>query len=158
MRVFSALILAIALVARAGAGEAGWPYYGGDQGGTRFSAAAAITPDNVDNLVPVWTFRTGDMDRRDDKTMRRTKLEGTPVLADGRLLLCTAFNEVIALDPATGQQLWRYDPAIPTEDVRPANNFNCRGVATWTDTTVDPGAACSKRVVRMQGAICTSMQ
>jgi quinoprotein glucose dehydrogenase len=136
-RVFAFGVLSLTLSAAAAA-EAGWGHYGGDQGGMRYSAAAQIRPANVDDLIPIWTYSTGDIAKRDAKTMRRTKFEATPILAGDKLVLCTSFNEVIALDPGTGKELWRFDPKIPTEKVRPANKFTCRGVATWH--TLLPGA------------------
>ena len=127
--------------------EAGWPHYGGDEGGSRYSTAAQITSRNVGDLVPAWTYRTGDLQRRSREAMRRSKLEVTPILADGRLFLCTPFNEVIALDAETGAEAWRFDPNIATEDVRPANDFTCRGVAFWRDAQAPDGAACRSRVI-----------
>ncbi len=59
--------------------DAGWSHYGGDEGGLRYSAAAQITPENVDDLIPVWTYSTGDLARRDAKTMRRTSMQVTPI-------------------------------------------------------------------------------
>jgi len=124
------LILFLMLTASlAHAQDTGWSHYGGDEGGSRYSAAKQITPANVDNLVPAWTFSTGDLAKRDRETMRRTSMQVTPILVDGKLLVCTSFNEIIALDPASGKQLWRFDPKIPTDDVNPATKFNCRGVA-----------------------------
>ncbi len=130
LRAIAGLFLIAVLFSTAQA-ESAWPHYGGDEGGTRYSAAAQITPRNIDNLIPVWTYTTGDLAKRDAKTMRRTKLQVTPILIGGKLLMCSSFNEVIALDPATGKELWRYDPQIPTNKVGPANGFNCRGVAAW---------------------------
>lgn len=133
----STFLLCIACVCAAAvsAAEAGWPYYGGDEGGLRYSPAVQITLANVDDLIPVWTYSTGDLATRDAKTMRRTKFQATPILAGDKLVTCSSFNEVIALDPGTGKELWRFDPKIATENVRPANKFNCRGVAaqeyTW---------------------------
>ncbi|MEQ1755776.1 MAG: pyrroloquinoline quinone-dependent dehydrogenase [Micropepsaceae bacterium] len=117
------------------AGEAGWSHYGGDEGGSRYSPAKQITPENVDNLIRAWEFSTGDLAKRDRKAMRRTSLQDTPILVGNKLLVCTSFNEIIALDPATGRQLWRFDPKIPTDKVFPANKFNCRGVAVSADTS-----------------------
>jgi len=110
--------------------QTGWTHYGGDAGGMRYSAAAQITPDNVETLDIAWTFSTGDMANRPAGLMRDTAAEGTPILAGGKLVFCTPFNEIIALDPATGEPLWRYDPKIDL-DQRPANQFVCRGVASW---------------------------
>jgi len=69
----------------------------------------------------------------------------TPILADGRLVFCSPFNEVIALDPGTGAERWRFDPKLAT-DYRPANMFNCRGVALWRDPAARAGAACAVRI------------
>ncbi len=144
-RLLWALVLLV-LFSGSALADASWPYYGGDEGGMRYSAAKQITPENVDDLVRVWTFRTGDLDRRSSDLMHETKLEVTPILVGGHLIMCTPFNEVIALDPATGEQKWRFDPKIETEDVDPANNFNCRGVAAWTDPQGATDAICAQRI------------
>jgi quinoprotein glucose dehydrogenase len=60
--------------------------------------------------------------------MRRSKFQVTTILADARLVLCTPFNEVIALDPGTGRRALALQSEDRT-DYRPANLFNCRGVA-----------------------------
>jgi quinoprotein glucose dehydrogenase len=133
-----ALALAISGGARAGAG---WSDYGGDAGGTRYSTAAQITPANVGELRRQWLYRTGDKAGRAAPLMRRVKFETTPILADGRLVLCSSFNEVIALDPRSGRELWRFDPKVAT-DRRPANRYNCRGVAYAVDAAAQAGAIC----------------
>jgi quinoprotein glucose dehydrogenase len=123
----------------------GWEYWGGDAGGTRFSSLNQITPANVDNLVRAWQFRTGDLDSRPPPAMARTKFEATPLFVEDSLVLCSPFNEVIALDPGTGQQKWRYDPKISNEQ-RPGNRYSCRGVAHWVDTQAAENAACRARI------------
>jgi len=123
----------------------GWEFWGGDRGGQRFSELTQITPDNVGNLVRAWTFHTGDLAARSPEVMKRTKFEATPLLVEDSLIFCTPFNEVIALDPGTGAQKWRYDPKISTAQ-RPANRFNCRGVAYWVDDRAPDGAACRSRI------------
>src|SRR5580704_8678757 len=122
-----------------------WEHWGGDRGGMRFSPLAQITPANVGDLVRAWEFRTGDLDSRPPEAMARTKFEATPLLVEDSLILCSPFNEVIALDPGTGAQKWRYDPKISTSQ-RPANRYNCRGVAYWLDSQAAEGAACRSRI------------
>lgn len=85
----------------AGAAE----YYGADPGGSRYAELAQINAGNVDRLVTAWNYRTGDLARRDAAMLRHSKFEVTPILVDGRLLICTPFNEVIALDPGDGHEL-----------------------------------------------------
>jgi quinoprotein glucose dehydrogenase len=122
-----------------------WEYWGGDPGGARFSTNAQITPGNVGRLVRAWEFRTGDLTRRDAKVMARTKFEATPLFVENSLILCTPFNEVIALDPGTGAQKWRFDPRV-SMTLRPANRYNCRGVAYWVDRKAAADAICRARV------------
>jgi len=122
-----------------------WEHWGGDAGGSRYSPLDQITPGNVDTLVRAWEFRTGDLDRRAPEAMRRTKFQATPLLVEDSLIFCSPFNEVIALDPGSGAQKWRFDPEIPTNQ-RPANRYNCRGVAYWVDGSAAPSAACRARI------------
>ena len=120
----------------------GWTHYGGDAGGHRYSQASQITADNVDRLAPVWEYRTGDLTTRADY-MRSAATEGTPILVGDSLIFCTPFNEVIALDPGTGTERWRFDPKINL-DQQPANQFVCRGVAYWQDEA--SSGLCSTRI------------
>jgi quinoprotein glucose dehydrogenase len=122
-----------------------WEHWGGDRGGSRFSPLNLITPDNVGTLVRAWEFRTGDLDTRAPEVMKRTKFQATPLLVEDSLIFCSPFNEVIALDPGSGAQKWRFDPKISTNQ-RPANRYNCRGVAYWVDDKAPDNAACRARI------------
>ena len=129
----------------AAASAAGWQYWGGDQAGTRFSTLDQITPANAGSLVRAWVFHTGDLASRPKAAMKRTKFEATPLLVEDSLVLCSPFNEVIALDPGTGIEKWRFDPKISNSQ-NPGNRYNCRGVAYWVDEAAAEGAACHSRV------------
>jgi quinoprotein glucose dehydrogenase len=122
-----------------------WEHWGGDRGGMRFSPLTQITPANVGDLVRAWEFRTGDLDSRAPEVMKRTKFQATPLFVEDSLIFCSPFNEVIALDPGSGTQKWRYDPKIATSQ-RPANRYNCRGVTYWVDDKAAATAACRARI------------
>ncbi|MEL6365085.1 MAG: PQQ-binding-like beta-propeller repeat protein, partial [Pseudomonadota bacterium] len=131
------------VVAPTAAGDArGWDAYGGNEGGARWSALDEIRADNVRDLAVAWSVRTGHADVP-EHALKRSAFEATPILFDDKLILCTPFNQVLALDPGTGEELWRFDAAISL-DQRPANKFVCRGVSAWEDA----GAAgpCAKTV------------
>jgi quinoprotein glucose dehydrogenase len=122
------LVVAALLIAPpARAGAPGWPFYGGDAGGQRFSPARQINPSNVAGLKQAWSYSTGDLTSKAG-AMKRASFEDTPILAAGRLFVCSPFNEVIALDPGTGRQLWRFDPKLDIRMHYP-NDYVCRGVA-----------------------------
>jgi quinoprotein glucose dehydrogenase len=111
--------------------DTGWSQYGGDQGGQRHSSAAQITPANVTGLRQVWSYSTGVMTRHAGSA-HMSAFENTPILDEGKLLVCSSFQEVSAIDPGTGQEIWRFDPHLPDAmTLNYPNSFNCRGVAYW---------------------------
>lgn len=115
---------------RAPAPDVGWPHYGNDAGGSRYSQLSQVTRDNVRHLQVAWQFRTGDLG---DGFAAQDKMayEATPVLYRGRLYLSTPFGKVFAIDAATGEEVWRFDAAI-----NPATRYAegaSRGVTMWED-------------------------
>jgi quinoprotein glucose dehydrogenase len=113
--------------------DTGWSQYGGDQGGQRHSAATQITPANVTGLRQAWSYSTGALTRHAG-SVSKSAFENTPILAEGKLFVCSAFQEVSAIDPGTGRQIWRFDPRLSDDrKLDYPNSFNCRGVAYWKD-------------------------
>ena len=96
-----------------------WPRYAGP-GSARFTDAALISKDNVSDLEPAWSFRTGDTS---------TIFQNTPILANGLLIVCSPHNKVSALDPLTGAESWQFDAQVG--DGPFPNNANCRSLAQW---------------------------
>jgi len=111
-----------------------WNSYGRSAHGDRYSPLAQITPENVSKLVPAWTYRTGDLPGPNDPG--ETTAENTPLKANGMLYVCTPHSQVIALNPDTGKEIWRFDPKLSTQN---AANFKgwahmtCRGVSYHDD-------------------------
>ncbi len=111
-----------------------WNSYGRSAHGDRYSPLAQITPENVSKLVPAWTYRTGDLPGPNDPG--ETTAENTPLKANGMLYVCTPHSQVIALEPDTGKEIWRFDPKLSTQK---AENFKgwahmtCRGVTYHDD-------------------------
>ena len=98
--------------------ETDWPSFGRDPGAQRYSPLTQITPQNVSQLQPAWSFDTGV-----------TNLQVTPIVIDG-LMYLSGGTSVFALEPETGKEIWRYDPK---------NKVARRGVAYWPgDGTLRP--------------------
>ncbi len=140
----------------AAAADSGWAHYGGDPGGGRYSPLAQVDRANVHRLTVAWTYRTGEAMHGDTVDVSAegcgrcherddVKFEATPILAAGRLFLSTPLNRVIALDPASGRELWRHDPTIDREIER-NEGFVSRGVAYWEDRA-RPEAPCARRIL-----------
>jgi quinoprotein glucose dehydrogenase len=124
----------------------GWPTYGGDAGGAKYSSLDQIGRKNVAELQVAWTFHSGDVRER-SATSNPTTSEVTPILANNKLYLCTPLSNVIALDPATGKQIWRHDfPKVPADTMTGVNN--CRGVSYWqASDQAEAAGVCGKRIL-----------
>lgn len=101
-------------VAAADTNGGDWTSYGRTASGTRFAPFQQISTANVKGLEEVWRYRAGARIG-----------EATPLKIGSSLYLCTADNQMIALDAATGAQRWRYDPQLSPHSIGRA----CRGVA-----------------------------
>ncbi|MGZ8378519.1 MAG: alpha/beta fold hydrolase [Gemmatirosa sp.] len=115
----------------------GWPVTGGDAGGMRYSPLTGIDRRNVGALEVAWTWATGETPiARTDSTLaaRPGAFQATPLMIGDTLFLSTPYNRVVALDAATGRELWSYDPGAYRAG-QPSNGtgFVHRGVAAWSD-------------------------
>ena len=120
----------ILLIAALLAADHDWPAYGRDAGGTRYSPLTQITRENVAKLKPVWEYHTGALEPKVNNN-RKAAFEATPILVDGTLYLSTPYNVVIALDPATGKERWKFDPGVNRN--AGYSEVTSRGVSTWAD-------------------------
>lgn len=138
-----------------------WPVWGGNPGGTRYSALDQINVKNVRELDVAWQVQTGALAKHDDELNINSGFQANPILtskdAGQSLVLCTPFNEVIALDPVTGETRWSFDPELriggygSDEDPDGVNMqayMKCRGVSFWQDATArDIDADCVNRIL-----------
>ncbi len=137
--------LAFLLIVSGGAQAADntWAFYGGDAGGTRYSSLKQITRANVAKVMAVWTYHTGALMPQTDLN-GKAAFEATPILIDGTLYLTTPFNAVIALDPATGKERWKFDPKVDRS--HDYSEVSSRGVAAWHDAAASSNAPCALRI------------
>ena len=100
-----------------------WEVYSGDSKGTKYSALNQINKKNIKDLQLAWTYQTGDM-----REAPRTTIECNPIIVGGKMYITSPGLKVIALDAATGDELWKFDPY----DGESASGVN-RGVTYWSD-------------------------
>jgi quinoprotein glucose dehydrogenase len=125
-------------------GVADWPYYGRDPHGTRYTPLDQINPENVRYLKAAWEYHTGDFSDGSDGRPETT-FQATPILVDDMLYLATVYGRVIALNPETGAEIWKYDPGVDATVKR--GEFANRGVAYWHEAAAGlVGNACERRI------------
>ena len=98
---------------------ADWPMFNRDLAGTRFSPLTQINAKNVDQLKQAWSLKLGKHPSSGSITGGH---ESTPI-AIGGVLYITTVNAVLALEPESGKELWRY----PVNGSQPSR----RGVSYW---------------------------
>lgn len=121
------------------AGDRDWPVYHGDAEGTHYSPLRQIRRGNVHRLQPAWVYRAEEGSLRAGST-----IECNPLVLRGRLYLTTPGLRVVALDAATGHELWSFDPW----NGRPGTGVN-RGLAWWEPPKDDPAPAGMKDPPRL---------
>jgi quinoprotein glucose dehydrogenase len=123
-----------------------WHAYGRTAAGQRYSPLVQIQPDNVAQLRPAWTYRTGDLRGRPGDP-DETTFEVTPLKIGNRLYLCTPHQSVIALDATTGREVWRRDLGM-----RPSlalQHLTCRGLSYHRASAAAPAGQpgpCTERL------------
>ncbi len=115
-----------------------WANYGNDPGGMRYSPIKQINIENVKNLKPAWAYQSGEL-----KTYQGTNIaskaafEATPLMINGVLYFSTPTNRIIAIDAATGKELWVYNPGVDLKG--DYSEVTSRGVSKWIDPDRKPG-------------------
>lgn len=103
----------------AGAGT-DWSHYLGDPTSNQFSHLDQINVENVHELELAWTYVTGD------SAMYQTN----NLAVNGIVYTATPYSRVVALDGASGDHLWTFDPDQVHEDLADRDQ---RGLMYWAD-------------------------
>lgn len=123
---------------------ADWPAYGGTYSARRFSPLTQINVSNVGKLKRAWLAHTGDMPATPDAA-KMYGAETTPLKIGDTLYMCSAKGIMIALDPATGAEKWRFDPKVPDKWI--PYTAACRGVSYYAVPNATVGQACATRII-----------
>ena len=119
--LLSASLFSSALLPRLAGQSGDWPNVGNDPGGMRYSLLTQITASNVNKLVRAWTYDMGEP----GGGFRGT--EATPIVVNGIMYFSTPGGKEVALNAATGAEVWKYD----LREVTPTGRGAKYGVSWW---------------------------
>jgi glucose dehydrogenase len=108
-RILMMAIAGSAMLPAASQDRREWRDYAGGPDSSRFVAATQITRSNVGQLQVAWTYDTGLTDFN-------------PLVVRGVIYGRGAKDSFVALDAATGKEIWRHDNV---------EGFNARGINYW---------------------------
>jgi quinoprotein glucose dehydrogenase len=120
--VFIGIIAIVASQLIAAPINSDWATYLGDKGRSHYSPLQQINRSNVAQLKIAWTYDTGD----------KAEYQANNLIIAGVLYTASPSRKVIALDAASGRELWKWDP----RSERPgAGGGRQRGLVFWQNET-----------------------
>ncbi len=109
-----------------------WRNYAGDKGSSKYSPLDEVNRNNFRNLKVAWKWRSAEEDVTGKQPLIKTwPWECTPLMIEGVLYVSTSLSQAAALDAATGNRLWVYDPETWKHGTPPNHGFVNRGVTYW---------------------------
>src|ERR1700676_4149405 len=112
---FGALVILVAGPSSYAQDHKTWRDYGGASDSAQYSALAQINRSNVSKLEVAWTYPTGD----------NNKYYFNPIVVDGVMFVLARNNSIVALDAATGKEIWVHAPEPGTTVI------TSRGINYW---------------------------
>ncbi len=103
-----------------------WKVYRGDDGSNAYSKLDQINTNNVQTLKVAWTYKTGDSNPG-------TSIQCNPIIIEGVLYASTAGSKIVALEAATGNKIWEYDPTSSGKEITAGVGGTNRGLTYWED-------------------------
>ena len=114
--------LCLLISACAHGGDVEWPVNGGPYN-IRYSPLTQVNRDNVGRLQVAWIYDSHD-------AFKDSEMQSNPIVVDGVLFATTPTMHVVALNAATGAEIWKFDPGMGDARQR---RYRHRGVTLYQD-------------------------
>lgn len=101
-----------------------YPAYGGNKANNRYSPLTQINADNVGSLRVAWTYFANNKPDTTQESPDAKETQCQPIVVNGILYGTSAEVNLFALNAATGEQLWKFEPVK-------GNYRTTRGVMYW---------------------------
>jgi quinoprotein glucose dehydrogenase len=102
-----------------------WGTYRGDKQATHYSELDQVNRENVHLLEPVWTYET--------RGLVGPGMQSNPIIIDGLMYFPDPEMNVVALNAATGEEVWLFDPTEHYHDDSLVRGQLLKGVVYWED-------------------------
>ena len=127
LALLAAASMAPEAFAESRAENAEWRHHGRDHAFTRYSPLDQIDAANFEQLEVAWRWKSADHHLRDEPGTFR----GSALMIGGRVYMATNLWQIAALDAASGEELWIYDPG--SYELPQGYGATPRGLEYWTD-------------------------
>jgi quinoprotein glucose dehydrogenase len=101
-----------------------WPTVGNDPGSMKYSPLTQVTPDNVAQLQPAWTYDMG---------VPASGYTVTPIVVQNVMYFPVQGTTIVALQADSGKELWKFD-LKDLKGIAPNPSAGGRGISYWAGT------------------------
>jgi quinoprotein glucose dehydrogenase len=114
-----------------------WHHAGGNHASAKYSALDQIDADNFAELEIAWRWQSADLRLPEDLAYATGDYRAVPLLIDGLMYTNTNHGQVVALDPASGEEIWLFDPQSYLLGPPLFSPAQTRGIEYWTDGEIE---------------------
>ena len=141
-----------------------WPSYNGDLRAQKYTPLPHINKANVKDLELAWVWEANidngtlrdDLPETDQQNTRRrwrrgnttgSPFQATPIMVDGKVIVRTRVSSVVAINAATGEELWEFDPRTRYGPRPPMFGFATRGLNYHQQENCESDANCGRVIL-----------
>ena len=115
------------------AADGEWLHHGADHSSSKYSSLDQINAANFHQLEVAWRWVSADHRLRDQSVYYTGDYRATPLKIGDRVYTATSHGQVVALNAATGAELWIYDPQSYMAGIPNMQPLQTRGIEYWKD-------------------------
>ena len=119
------------------ASEGDWRHHGGNHNSDKYSPLDQIDGSNFSELELAWRYRSPDLDLPEDLAYPTGDYRAVPLVVDGIMYVNSNHGLISALNSATGEELWVFDPKSYELGPPLFSPLQTRGIEYWTDGEIE---------------------
>jgi quinoprotein glucose dehydrogenase len=120
-----------------GADAGQWQHAGGSHFSEKYAGLDQIDADNFSDLEVAWRWQSIDAQLPAGIAYPTGDYRAVPLYVNGIIYTNTNHGQVVALDPATGELLWSFDPQSYRHGRPNFNPLMTRGIEYWSDGDIE---------------------
>ena len=117
--------------------EGDWRHHGGNHNSDKYAPLDQIDGSNFSDLELAWRYRSPDLDLPEDLAYPTGDYRAVPLVVNGIMYVNSNHGLISALDSATGEELWVFDPKSYELGPPLFSPLQTRGIEYWTDGEIE---------------------
>ena len=117
--------------------EGDWRHHGGNHNSDKYAPLDQIDGSNFSELELAWRYRSPDLDLPEDLAYPTGDYRAVPLVVNGIMYVNSNHGLISALNSATGEELWVFNPKSYELGPPLFSPLQTRGIEYWTDGEIE---------------------